>query len=503
MNVKQRHLPPNVVLLVLDTQRADRLSCYGYPLPTSPNLDKFAAEATLFTHAIAPAQWTIPSHASMFTGLYPSRHGLLQMDGLLPAAIPTLAERLQQVGYYTAGFSNNIMVGVIENGLERGFDHLINYAGAQYKKQQNQSEKKGRLHSQIFKLLSWIEQSSTAKKIAMSPLFLPIANTLFWRSVNVKGDTSQSLADAAQLLIERPGISKDQPVFVFINLMGTHRPYDPPKWAIERYTKNQMNIGQFNAAIRDLGDVLERPLSPTIKETIDHIYNAEILAQDQDLGIFLEQIRTINLMDNTLFIIVADHGEHLGEKQLLGHDYGAFADTIHVPLIIWDPTGVLVPGTQYDRPVSIRRIFHTILAFANKGKLPESELALAITPENNSDMPVFAEAWPRQQKLSRLEKARVEKRGFHQEHMAVHDGSHKLIAIPQKALGLYHLARDPQEKQDLQDSLPDQVEKQYKQLLAFMEHPKAIVSLNPSWDVNAPLLRRHLHELGYMERPNS
>ena len=127
----------NIILLVLDTQRADRLSCYGYPKETSPQLDRFAAEATLFTHAIAPAQWTVPSHASMFTGLYPSRHGLLQMDGLLSPTFPTLAERLQQIGYYTAGFSNNIMVGVIENGLERGFDYLVNYAGANYKQQKS------------------------------------------------------------------------------------------------------------------------------------------------------------------------------------------------------------------------------------------------------------------------------------------------------------------------------------------------------------------------------
>ena len=97
---------PDIVLLVLDTQRADRLSCYGYPQPTSPSLDKFAAEATRYTHAIAPAQWTIPSHTSMFTGLYPSQHGLLKLDGMLSATLPTLAEHLQEASCYRAGFSN-------------------------------------------------------------------------------------------------------------------------------------------------------------------------------------------------------------------------------------------------------------------------------------------------------------------------------------------------------------------------------------------------------------
>ncbi|MEM8545702.1 MAG: sulfatase-like hydrolase/transferase, partial [Cyanobacteria bacterium P01_H01_bin.119] len=120
---------PDVLFLVLDTQRADRLSCYGYDKPTSPHLDAFAADATLFKSAIAPAQWTVPSHASMFTGRYPSEHGVLQSYSVLPPEVPTLAQRLSQGGYYTAGFCNNPLVGVINNGLRRGFYSFLNYSG--------------------------------------------------------------------------------------------------------------------------------------------------------------------------------------------------------------------------------------------------------------------------------------------------------------------------------------------------------------------------------------
>jgi len=103
----------DIVLLVLDTQRYDRLSCYGYPRPTSPYLDELAADATLFRRVYTTAQWTIPSHASMFTGLYPSEHATNQSAAVLPSGIPTLAERLREGGYMTAAFCNNPLVGVL------------------------------------------------------------------------------------------------------------------------------------------------------------------------------------------------------------------------------------------------------------------------------------------------------------------------------------------------------------------------------------------------------
>ena len=120
---------PDIVLLVLDTQRADRLSAYGYPAQTSPNLDAFAADATLFRHAITPAQWTVPTHSSLFTGLYPSVHNTRQSFSILPKEIPTVAERLSENGYFTAAFCNNPLVGVVDNGLRRGFASFLNYSG--------------------------------------------------------------------------------------------------------------------------------------------------------------------------------------------------------------------------------------------------------------------------------------------------------------------------------------------------------------------------------------
>ena len=106
---------PDIVLLVLDTQRVDRLSCYGNQLETSPHIDELAADSTLFRHAVSTAQWTVPSHASMFTGLYPSSHNMFHASSVLPASLTTLAERLRDNHYVTTAYCNNPLLGVVNN----------------------------------------------------------------------------------------------------------------------------------------------------------------------------------------------------------------------------------------------------------------------------------------------------------------------------------------------------------------------------------------------------
>ena len=121
---------PDIIFIVLDTQRADRLGCYGYEENISPNLDTFAQQSTRFQRAISPAQWTIPSHASLFTGLYPTVHQLTQTNQTLGQDHSHLVSLLHQNGYETVGFCNNPLVGILNNGLKRGFQSFYNYGGA-------------------------------------------------------------------------------------------------------------------------------------------------------------------------------------------------------------------------------------------------------------------------------------------------------------------------------------------------------------------------------------
>ena len=115
---------PDIVFIVLDTLRADRLSCYGHPAETTPHLDAFAASGVLFERAISPAQWTIPAHGSLFTGEFPATHGTTQIYDKHSVEHPTLAEHLTRFGYRTVGFCNNPLLGIIENDLDRRFQEI-------------------------------------------------------------------------------------------------------------------------------------------------------------------------------------------------------------------------------------------------------------------------------------------------------------------------------------------------------------------------------------------
>ncbi|MEL6138941.1 MAG: sulfatase, partial [Cyanobacteria bacterium J06628_6] len=320
---------PDIIFLVLDTQRADRLSCYGYEKATSPNIDAIAAEGTRFTKAIAPAQWTIPSHASMFTGLYPSQHQMLQSYSVMPPHLKTLAERLQEGGYYTAAFCNNPLVGVINNGLRRGFYSFLNYSGLMSSRP-NQAGVPSNLldkYRQFFKrlvagALNKVQDAFARSDWLLSLSFTPLMVPLWQTALSFKGNTPKSLEDAARLHIQRQDVAADQPVFTFINLMGTHMPYHPPREQIERFAPHVLKdhrarryLRRFNSDVYGWLAPLMGDLDEQQKETLHGMYDAEVAGQDIQVGAFFENLRKAGRIDNTLVIICADHGEHLGEKQ--------------------------------------------------------------------------------------------------------------------------------------------------------------------------------------------
>ena len=512
---------PNIVLLVLDTQRADRLSCYGYPLETSPAIDALAADATLFNNAVAAAQWTIPSHASMFTGVYPFVHNTVQSYSAIPSTLPTLAERLQQAGYYTAAFCNNPLVGVVNNGLRRGFYSFLNYSGL-LTSQPNQAGVPSNLldkYRQGFKrllaeALGQVQDAFARSDVLLSLSFSPLMVPLWQTALSFKGNTAKSLDDAARLLIERQEVAQGQPVFSFINLMGTHMPYHPPRKYVERFAPHvlqdqeaQRYLRQFNSDIYGWLAPLADPLDDTHKATLDGMYNAEVASQDEQVGKFLQKLQESGVLDETLLIICADHGEHLGEKQLLGHTSALYNELARVPLIIRDPNHDFARGITREEVVSTRRIFHTALEAA--GIANEYEEALSLAPVTNSEGDaVFAEAIPPQNVLNLLMQRQpqlVRDRGCDQTTVAVWSGSYKLLAtgslseaLPHRQ-ELYHISEDPGESLNLCDILPEQVESLYEHLQTFRSQAPSATALAQADNYNDPQVTRRLRDLGYLE----
>src|SRR5690606_30711698 len=349
----QSHNQPNILFIVLDTQRRDHLSLYRYQRETSPALDDFAQRMTVFERAIAPAQWTIPSHASMFTGLYPGTHQVTQGYSQLSGMHPTLAEILQGAGYHTVAFCNNPLVGVLNHGLQRGFDHFYNYAGATV------TRPFGKLRGPLRRELSkrWrrfarpvqnrFAHSDWLFRVSMNPLLVP----LWTRFINYKGQTAHSIDDVIAYIRQHRAGGADRPLFTFLNLMGTHLPYRPPQDYLDRVAPELRRsrhayrfMQRFNKEAARWASPTDPPLRDWEQQTLTDFYDAEILYQDHLLSRLFDYLKSAGVLDDTLVIITADHGEAHGDHQYVGHSFVVHQELVHVPLLIHDPEGRFPAG---------------------------------------------------------------------------------------------------------------------------------------------------------------
>ncbi len=373
---------PDIVFIVLDTQRADRIGAYGYKPDLTPNLDRFADQSVLFEQAISPAQWTIPSHASLFSGLYPTAHQVLQSAHTLSPEIPHLAEVLSDVGYQTVGFCNNPLVGILNNGFKRGFQTFYNYGGAFPSLPQTASHWPAPVaqitewYTQFLRRISYPVQNFFGRSDLAFRLSLNSWTTPLWsKMANFKGQNARSVRDVSQFLQEREKQEAERPLFLFLNLMETHLPFWPPGDVVDRvlpyfrHSKEARDIMRaWNREAYRWAAPLEEPLGELESRVLNDMYDAEVAYQDDYLGELFDVLNGRAQHTDTLTIIVADHGDGLGDHQYFGHAFVAYQELVHVPLIMQWPRR-LSPGQRLTTPVSTRRIFHTILDAA--GHLPE------------------------------------------------------------------------------------------------------------------------------------
>ncbi|MGB3494368.1 MAG: sulfatase, partial [Elainellaceae cyanobacterium] len=490
------------------------------PLETSPNLDALAADATRFESAVSAAQWTVPSHASMFTGLYPSAHQVLQSYSVLPDELTTLAERLNAGGYFTAGFCNNPLVGVINNGLRRGFYSFLNYSGLLNSYPNQAGAQKGLLdrYRQLFKKLlakglNQVQDSFARSEMLLSLSLSPLMVPLWQTALSFKGNTAKSLDDAANLLINRRGTDAEQPVFAFINLMGTHMPYHPPRKYVERFAPHVLKdqkarhyLRQFNSDVYGWLAPLAGALDESEKATLDGMYDAEVACQDEQLGVFFNQLKSSGALDNTLVIVCSDHGEHLGEKQFIGHSISLYNELVRVPLIIRDPSDRFPRSSTRGDVVSTRRLFHSVLDVAGLASEEERLLTLAQDPTTDPERNrVFSEAIPPQNVVNLLQKRQPElirDRFCDQPRRAIWLGNHKLIETGGQILELYDFLEDPREDLNLSSVFPENVEVLQDCLDAFVgEHSgdamASTLARAPGFD--DPEVQQRLRDLGYLE----
>ncbi len=517
---------PNIVFIVLDTHRVDRLGCYGYPRGTSPNLDDFARNATLFENAIAPAQWTIPSHASMFSGEFPSTHLTVQASSALSGDFTTLAEHLKFEGYQTTGFCNNPLVGVLENGLRRGFDQFYNYGGAI----QSTPMQNGHLPLKAFnnlrhgyrqvleRIATPIQQAVAGSPAVFQFILNPRLVTLWTRYANFKGNGAASIRDTTQYFYSRVQ-DGSQPQFTFLNLMGTHLPYIPPEGFIKKFApivKDELEAADF---MRDYNTrafhwllPMKEPYTALEAQTLSDMYDAEVAHQDHLLGQFLASLNEPEIRDNTLVIIVADHGEMLGEHNLMGHGLGVYQELIHVPLLIRFPGQT--EGQRLRDPVSTTYLFHTALQAAGLEEIAltyadtvkTSSYSLADLNRSISTAPrqVFSEGYPSMNLIKIIEKhepAIMDQFNCNATQWAIYDDLHKLMRVDNIGDTLFDLTVDPGENSAIVDNDP-----RLEHLATTLDHCLTWASARSPANMNTQagnLHEEHVQErlraLGYIE----
>jgi len=297
--------PRLVVLVSIDTLRADHLGLYGYDRPTSPVLDALSLESTVFEEAMSSSPWTLPAHASLLTGLYPSRHGLTSHERYLPSGLPTLSLLFSQAGYRTAAVVNSHNLGP-DFGLDRGFQ--------QYR---------------------YVEESASRR------------------------EPSRELTDQA---IQWVGEAGEKPLFLFLHYYDVHsdyaslpehesdflRPYD----GIADGTTAQLAAhreGKVSLSAEDAPNLIDR-------------YDAGIRQMDAEIGRFLEFLRERDLWEDTLFVLTSDHGEEFFEHGGVLHGQTQYQEVLHVPLLVKGPG--IPRGRQVETPVSLVDIAPTVLARA-------------------------------------------------------------------------------------------------------------------------------------------
>jgi len=326
---------PNVLLLVLDTVRAESLSVYGYDRETTPNLARLAERGIRFDQARATAPWTLPSHASMFTGRWPYEVKVGEKTPL-DATYPTLAEFLAARGYATGGFVANTFFCNSWFGLGRGFEHYDDF----YKEQSAVS---------IAEALRCTSLGRFGAKLLNDPLGVE----------RQRKDAARINADFLNWVDAQSG----RPFFAFLNYFDAHTPYLMPPGGEYRFGRPPANAQEL-ATLQGWDARLRTSVSDDELTLARDAYDDLIAHLDAAVGKLFDELESRGVLDNTIIIVTSDHGEGLGEHGLIGHGRSLYDPEMRVPLLVFLPDGAHA-GKSVDQAATIRDIPATVADLLN------------------------------------------------------------------------------------------------------------------------------------------
>jgi arylsulfatase A-like enzyme len=428
---------PPIVLIVIDTLRADHVGSYGYARRTTPNLDVFATEAVRFTEAHAAASWTVPSMASMFTGVHPWRHDVqtaeltgergVQTQAKLSPLFSTLAESLGEAGYATYGVSANLHMDA-KYGMGQGFE---NYEVFRF-------SNRGKVNSQLKK---WL---------------MPL----------------------------RKALRRGQPYFLFVHYFDPHHPYFPVKPYIENWRPG-LDREETEKKIRDdFMTLMEKEYfrkHPAQMQLLRDLYDSEVAAVDASVG---QLLKTLPGLEDAVVVITSDHGEAFGDHKNMLHGGDLFREVLRVPLLVRFPKNEYAGRTVTDL-VSLMDLYPTLAALGGAETPPYLE-GVGLRGFLDGERPTREELFA----LIKRDEA------FHWEGVigSRYKWFHNLSNDDQL---LFDTTEDPLEKHNLAEALPAQV-KAFADKWSARPNPEVLFPPGETGEEIDPELREQLRNLGYM-----
>ncbi len=444
---------PNVVMIVIDTLRADHLGAYGYDRPTSPQLDALAASGVRFTTTRSASSWTAASVASIFTGLYPAVHGLEKGDDVLADTLTTLAERFAANGYATAGFSANAAFITPEQGFAQGFEEFRVLHGDS------------------------VRFDSREDKIPLDPL---------WKTW-AKVASADVVTDAGVTWLEKH--APREPYFLYLHYFDPHAGYFPPPPYRERMGV-AADAPLVGAPQWDFWTLTTKfGATPEQLTMLRALYDGEIAFVDDEIGRLVATLRQRG--DDTLIVVTSDHGEEFAEHGGLQHGSTLFEEQLRIPLIM---TGPRIPrGGVVDTPVSLVGLTATLAELVGlAGSVappPQPSFAALIDPSAASGDRSGG---------GRRETMFADLGGVKARHRdAVVDGRWKMIRSATER-HLYDLDADPGETRDLAPQSPSDGDR-LATLLDDRARLTASIRIEPGAVPDSALRRARLKALGYAE----
>ena len=406
---------PNILFIVLDSLRADHLSLYGYPLDTSPNLDKFAKDSVVFDNAVSAGAFSLTSHASFFTGKYPFHHKATKSNQKLDDKETTLAEILRAKGYNTAGFVGSVFLKA-KYGFAQGFNTYKSRA-------------------------DFFEYMNTYQSFNIRSVLRLIIPGFERNILNTDGHgiSEEMNRDIFKWL----GKNKAGPFYMFINYMDVHEPYDSVGKEFRKYFTNE--TVDYREIVKATGIKRHGNISEDLVNHMVGLYDAEIFYLDRNLQKLFDKLDELGIKNNTIIIITSDHGEEFYEHGGFGHSATLYEEVIHVPFIVHYPKE-FIPQRIEER-VEIISILPTVLDVLNMA-IPEDIDGASLVPliKNTGEY------------KRRYAVSQISGRPYldQPDQYSISDGSWKLIEVsPEKEdmpSSLFNLKTDPQEQNNLYDT---------------------------------------------------